>query len=110
MEDEYPSFCDGPLYIHSIPAIETLNMLFVQKFKDHFLWIDDVYLTGILAPMGNISKINLHADFLKTYDHHHPNRYGSKSNLGCRFVGMHMSGCKLETIQGLWNECQSLNF
>ena len=46
MEDKYPSYCDGPLFILSIPAIETLNMLFVQKFKDHFLWIEDLYLTG----------------------------------------------------------------
>jgi hypothetical protein len=33
------------MYILSVPAIRALTKLFEQDFQ-HFLWLEDVYLTG----------------------------------------------------------------
>ena len=107
MEDSFPDFCYGPMYILSIPA------MFVQKFKDQFLWLEDVYLTGtnlvndliltvlkditgILAKLGNITKKKIRLrKFLEVSTY---NRNDVE--------GVHMDGETLETIQEFWQKWQ----
>ena len=111
MEDSFPDFCYGAMYILSIPAIERLTTLFVQKFKDQFLWLEDVYLTGtnlvnnliltvlkdvtgILAKLGNITKKKIRLrKFLEV-------SIGNRNDV----EGVHMDGETLETIQEFWQE------
>ena len=45
-DDKYPRYCYGPMYILSVSSIKKLTWLFESEFKN-FLWIEDVYLTGI---------------------------------------------------------------
>lgn len=93
-EIKYPHYCYGPMYILSVPAIRTLTKLFEQDFQ-HFLWLEDVYLTGILAQKGTIQKFDNKLRFLRTFP------YLWKENPK-DFIGIHMSGVKLEKRRMIW--------
>lgn len=45
-ENSYPPYCYGPLYILTVPTIETTLQVVTEDFKQDFLWLEDVYLTG----------------------------------------------------------------
>lgn len=42
----YPTFCYGPIYIMSTQTAKLLFEMFKQDLKEHYLWIEDVYITG----------------------------------------------------------------
>ena len=46
IKDEYPTFCYGPLYVMNRWVMKTLFDLFAATFKENYIWIEDVYLTG----------------------------------------------------------------
>ena len=42
----YPDQCEGPMYILSVPALKKIKKLFEEGFRNNFIWLEDVYLTG----------------------------------------------------------------
>ena len=61
----YPPYCLGPFWL--VPTRILPNLLHAA-LNSKFLWVDDVYLTGILAKSANISHIkmrNIHISFRK---------------------------------------------
>ena len=55
-ETAWPGFCSGWLYI-SNP--QTLKRLLDASMKESFFWIDDVWVTGILAKKAKINHIDI---------------------------------------------------
>ena len=53
-KDTFPGFCVGPSYILSIKTATKLYKAFEEVFEDNFLWIEDVYITGILRELSGI--------------------------------------------------------
>lgn len=60
VEDTYPEFLSGWLYIVKMTSVQRL--LRAIRIKDYF-WIDDLYVTGILAKRAQISLRDLRPDF-----------------------------------------------
>ena len=57
--DNFPSFCGGLAYILTVPAIRKLvSASQSTKFSD-FLWLDDVFITGILAIKARVPLISI---------------------------------------------------
>lgn len=59
-EETYPAFLSGWLYIAKMTSVR--RMLRAIKHKEYF-WIDDLYVTGILAKRAQISLNDLRPDF-----------------------------------------------
>ncbi|KAK9512352.1 hypothetical protein O3M35_000797 [Rhynocoris fuscipes] len=58
--NEYPPFLSGWMYVMNIPlAMELVN----NAYKVPYFWIDDVFVTGILANQLNVSYIDLSEHF-----------------------------------------------
>ena len=57
-EDHFPSFCAGLSYFLTMSAIRRLVNTSIMH-KSDFLWLDDVYITGILAKKAHISLIDM---------------------------------------------------
>jgi len=70
--------------------------LFPQDFKDNFLWLEDVYLTGILPELGHIERVGLGKRFLLTWPY-----------LSRDFVGVHMRKTEAWKRYQIW---KSLGF
>ena len=45
-EKRYPTYCYGPMYIWTLPAVKKTYNLFIRELKNSFVWLEDVYLTG----------------------------------------------------------------
>ena len=43
----YPPYCEGAFYLMSFKIMENLIDLFEQEYHRNYLWIEDVYLTGM---------------------------------------------------------------
>ncbi|XP_025419185.1 beta-1,3-galactosyltransferase 5-like [Sipha flava] len=59
-EETYPAFLSGWLYVAKMTSVQRL--LRAIKLKDYF-WIDDLYVTGILAERAQICLKDLRSDF-----------------------------------------------
>ena len=59
LQDEYPPFCVGTTYIMSLTVATYLVDLFKASFKENYLWIEDVYITGILRQLGGMSYVDM---------------------------------------------------
>ena len=42
--------------------------LFNSTIKEHYIWIEDVYITGILREELNVSLVNIQAKFTVKYE------------------------------------------
>ena len=56
--DKFPEYCSGPMYMMTISALEKITKLFEQEYKNQFIWIEDVLLTGKIVNEGPKSPIN----------------------------------------------------
>ena len=43
----YPPYCKGPFYLLHLTVAEELYRLFEEEFHRNYLWIEDVFLTGV---------------------------------------------------------------
>ena len=43
----YPPYCQGAFYLLHLTVAEELYLLFEEEFHRNYLWIEDVFLTGI---------------------------------------------------------------
>lgn len=60
--DVYPDYCSGSGYILTPDLIEPM---YEQSFKTKFFWIDDIYITGILAKkLKNVRHHDLSGRYL----------------------------------------------
>ena len=48
----YPTYCPGWSVMYSV---DTVNLLYEAAQEEPFFWIDDVYVTGILAKKVNVT-------------------------------------------------------
>lgn len=46
-KNTYPPFCWGPIYIMEPTQAYLLFQIFKQTLKEFYIWIEDVYITGI---------------------------------------------------------------
>ena len=60
-DDHFPSFCAGLTYFLTMSAIRSIVNTSMMH-KTDFLWLDDVYITGILAKKAQTSLINLEVE------------------------------------------------
>ena len=54
--EKYPTYCSGYAYI-TTPGL--VKQLYELSLRTHYFWIDDVYITGILAAKLNVSRTEL---------------------------------------------------
>ena len=52
---KYPDFCAGS---HVVTSLRVIRSLYHASYHAPFFWIDDVYVTGVLAKMAGISHIS----------------------------------------------------
>ena len=57
--DNFPSFCGGLAYILTVPAIRKLVAASLSTKSSDFLWLDDVFITGILAIKAGVPLISI---------------------------------------------------
>ena len=50
----YPEFCYGPIYIMAPNIAFQLLEAFKATLKQHYLWIEDVYITGKTLVLGTL--------------------------------------------------------
>ena len=43
----YPPYCQGAFYLLHLTVAEELYVLFEEEFHRNYLWIEDVFLTGV---------------------------------------------------------------
>jgi hypothetical protein len=43
----YPPYCQGAFYLLHLTVAEELYLLFEEEFHRNYLWIEDVFLTGV---------------------------------------------------------------
>ena len=61
MEKTFPDYCSGSAYVLTPNIGENLFQTFLRLFKDNYIWIEDVYLTGQQSDLKNqIRKKELH--------------------------------------------------
>lgn len=93
-DEAYPSYCAGPMYIFTVPALGSMLDLFELHFKDNFMWMEDTYLTGILGVDGGFTR-QLPPRFLQKYT-------GMKMKVLPDFVSIHMSKIKFSEKVAFW--------
>ena len=52
--NSYPPYCEGVFYLMSKKTMVRLIHLFEQEFHRNYIWIEDVFLTGILPMLDDI--------------------------------------------------------
>ena len=45
-EEKFPDYCLGITYFMNVATTWKLFRTFEETFKNHYIWIEDVYLTG----------------------------------------------------------------
>ena len=56
----YPPYCQGAFYLLHLTVAEELYLLFEEEFHRNYLWIEDVFLTGIFILLnGKLILINI---------------------------------------------------
>ncbi|KAJ2945395.1 hypothetical protein O0L34_g199 [Tuta absoluta] len=55
-DDFYPDYCNGPFIIYSA---DVARRLLTASRKARFFWIDDVFVTGILADMVGVRRVHI---------------------------------------------------
>ncbi|KHJ46789.1 N-acetyllactosaminide 3-alpha-galactosyltransferase [Trichuris suis] len=62
---KYPRYCSGSSYSLSMQAVQPL----VDSVeRTPFLWVDDVYITGLLANTANVKHVDMESIY-KFHDH-----------------------------------------
>ena len=56
----YPPYCAGAFYFMNINVMNKLINLFEEEFGRNYLWIEDVFLTGMYIPNFKNSIRHLH--------------------------------------------------
>lgn len=59
--DKYPAFLSGWLYVASVRSVRRLLRAIRQS--ENYFWIDDLYVTGMLAQRSQIHFTDLRSDF-----------------------------------------------
>jgi hypothetical protein len=57
--DTYPEFCTGMAYIMSPGNAKKILASFEATMKETYIWMEDVYITGLLANISNIEHENI---------------------------------------------------
>ena len=52
----YPPYCAGAFYFMNINVMNKLINLFEEEFGRNYLWIEDVFLTGMYLNFKNSSR------------------------------------------------------
>ena len=55
---KYPDFCQGAFYLFNLSTMEKLYDLFQTELHKNFIWMEDVFLTGIISNEPNMSIKN----------------------------------------------------
>ena len=60
----YPPYCAGAFYLMKFNVMLKLIQLFEQEFHRNYLWIEDVFLTGMqIHNFGNFRKSKFDFNF-----------------------------------------------
>ena len=86
--DSYPDFCKGMIYIMSLQ--NTLKMLksFEATMTEFYIWMEDVYITGILPSRNNIEHEDLNKQvILDGYQL----KVSKDPNIATQFIAAHVN-------------------
>ncbi|KAL6733961.1 hypothetical protein Aduo_004553 [Ancylostoma duodenale] len=59
-EKVFPTFCFGLAYI--LPREAIVKLLHALQ-KQKFLWLDDIFVTGVLARLTTVSRVNIDTQY-----------------------------------------------
>ena len=91
--DKFPEFCTGMTYIMSPENTQKILASFEATMRESYIWMEDVYITGILAGMNNIKYSNI-----KKLTHY------SVPNNNTNFMTAHVKGLKPQEWIQIWHE------
>ena len=57
--DHFPDYCVGLTYLVSPENIKKLFNTFKSSMDQSYIWMEDVYITGILAKLSDISLLSI---------------------------------------------------
>ena len=57
--DNYPEYCLGVTYMMSPKVMEKLLSSFKKTMKENYIWMEDIYITGILPKLSNIQLLTI---------------------------------------------------
>uniref|UniRef100_A0A5S6QLH5 Hexosyltransferase n=1 Tax=Trichuris muris TaxID=70415 RepID=A0A5S6QLH5_TRIMR len=64
-ETVYPRYCSGSSYCLTMRAVQPL----LDSVKSSpFLWVDDAYITGVLANVANVQRIDTQSLYKFSYE------------------------------------------
>ena len=81
LDDDFVTYCSGSTYTMSPENIRKIFKTFESTLRKHYLWIEDVYLTGVLASMNNLE-----------YENTYPITHFGKPSKEDIFMTCHVSG------------------
>lgn len=96
----YPTYCGG---LGFILPVRTLPMLFNASRQATFLWIDDVYSTGILAKVAHVGHVQL-----KKYYDLYPNETAPSVKPGAMFTHLGTPSI-VEQRYRLWDDLMQMH-
>merc|ERR1711935_991193 len=68
LPNTYPLSCSGPMYMMSPKITMRIFDLFSSTLKEDYIWIEDIYLTGILRQKENVSLVDLGEQFITKHE------------------------------------------
>ena len=74
------TYCSGWTYTMSPKNIRKIFKTFESTLLKHYLWIEDVYLTGVLASMNNLE-----------YENTYPTTHIGKNSEDLDFMTCHLT-------------------
>ena len=58
-EEYFPSFCAGLTYFLTVKAVKNLVRAKLSSDEKTFLWLDDVFITGILSEKSKVPLLDI---------------------------------------------------
>ena len=94
----FPTYCLGATYIMSPTHSKKIFANFEATLKEYYVWLEDFYITGILAGMSNIEYKDFHPLFM----------YG-KPNKTSNVLACHVPRVKPKEFMKVWNKSFAKN-
>jgi beta-1,3-galactosyltransferase 1 len=101
-QDAYTDYCSGSAFIISVPAIST--MLQVLPLTPYH-WVDDFYITGILADAAQVTKTSIHPLYRLNFNQF-IQEFKKSSGFGTTILFSHAKDLKKFKI--MWNRLAQL--
>ncbi len=108
-ENSYPDYCAGWAYVSNIATIS--NILKVAENNMPYFWIDDLYVTGILASKITqpIRNYNWAYNFLSEHEQHTQDLLHGKMFTPELMVASDISAVEIRNLSAKFRQCADKN-